>query len=333
MPRVLIRVLLICLAIMIAVAMTGCARSGPDTTSSPSPSMPPPTVHVASLKGATTMGLVAMMNDPASYLGSMPVTFDVEGTADAITPKLVSGDIDIAVIPANLAAVLYARTGGKIQVASVSALNVLYIVTKGVSVKSVADLAGQTVYSMGKGTTPEAVIDTVLDSQGLLGGVDVQYLSEATEVAAKLSASESGIAILPEPYVTVLTSKDSQTSVALDLGAAFRAATGSPVVTGVSVVRTDFAEAHRDVVVKFLAGSSKSAEFTNSSPAEAGKLIAAQGITPTAEIAATAIPRSGITSVTGSAAKAALAGYLETLYAANPALVGGALPGDDFYWA
>ena len=333
MPRLLIRVLLICLAIMIAVSVAGCARSGPDPASSPSASVPPPTLHVASLKGATTMGLVAMMDDPDSYLGPTPVTFDVEGTADAITPKLVSGDIDIAVIPANLAAVLYAKTGGKIQVASVSALNVLYVVTKGVPVTSVSDLAGRTVYSMGKGTTPEAVIDTILASQGLLGNVDVQYLSEATEVAAKLSASETGIAILPEPYVTVLTSKDSQTSVALDLGAAFRAATGSPVVTGVSVVRTDFAKAHRDLVVNFLTASSKSAEFANSSPDEAGKLIAASGITPTAEIAATAIPRSGITSITGSAAKAALTGYLETLYSSNPALVGGALPGDDFYWA
>jgi len=279
------------------------------------------------------MGLVAMMDDPDSYLGSTPVTFDVEGTADAITPKLVSGDIDIAVIPANLAAVLYAKTGGKIQVTSISALNVLYVVTKGVSVKSIADLAGQTVYSMGKGTTPEAVVDTVLASQGLLGNVNVQYLSEATEVAAKLSASETGIAILPEPYVTVLTSKDNRVSVALDLGAAFRTATGSPVVTGVSVVRSDFAEAHRDVVVGFLAASSKSAEYTNSSPDEAGKLIAAQGITPTAQIATTAIPRSGVTSITGTAAKTALTGYLETLYASNPALVGGSVPGDDFYWA
>jgi len=279
------------------------------------------------------MGLVGMMDDPGAYLSDVTATFDVEGTADAITPKLISGDIDIAVIPANLAAVLYAKTGGKIQVASVSALNVLYVVTKGVSVKSVADLAGQTVYSMGKGTTPEAVVDTVLASQGLLGNVDVQYLSEATEVAARLAAAETGIAILPEPYVTVLTSKDPQISVALDLGSAFQAATGSPVVTGVTVVRTDFAEAHRDLVVKFLAGSAKSATFANSSPDEAGKLIAAQGITPTAEIAATAIPRCGITSITGSAAKAALTGYLEVLYSSNPALVGGTLPDDGFYWS
>jgi len=333
MPRLLIRVLLICLAIMVAIAVAGCAQSSPDATPSPSGSVPPTTIHVASLKGATTMGLVGMMDDPESYLGAVPVTFDVEGTADAITPKLVSGDIDIAVIPANLAAVLYARTGGGIQVTSITALNVLYVVTKGVTVSSVDDLAGQTVYSMGKGTTPQAVVDTILDSQGLLGNVDVQYMSEATEVVAKLSATESGIAILPEPYVSVLTSKDNTISVALDLGAAFRAATGVPVVTAVSVVRTDFAQTHRDAVVKFLAASSKSAEFTASSPEDAARLIAAQGITPTAEIAQAAIPRSGITSVTGSAAKTALAGYLETLYASDPALVGGTLPGDDFYWA
>ena len=331
MPRLLIRVFLLSMAVMMAVVLAGCAQSDTRTTSSASASAPAQTVHVASLKGATTMGLVAMIDDPDSYFNA-PVSFDIEGTADAIAPQLVSGGIDIAVIPANLAAVLYAKTGGKIQVTSISALNVLYVVTKGVTVTSIDDFAGQTVYSMGKGTTPQAVVDTILAAQGLLEAVDVQYLSEATEVAAKLAASETGIAILPEPYVTILTSKDKSISVALDLGAAFRTATGSPVVTGVSVVRTDFAEAHRDLVVKFLAGSAKSAEFTNSSPVEAGQLIAAQGITPSADIATAAIPRSSITSITGAAAKDALAGYLEVLYASNPALVGGELPSDDFYW-
>ena len=326
MPRSLIRVLLICLALMVAVALASCAR--PSGTSST-----PTTLRVASLKGATTMGLVGMMDDPTDYLGSLPVTFDVEGTADAITPKLVSGDIDVAFIPANLAAVLYAKTGGEIQIASVSALNVLYVVSKGVPVTSVADLAGQTVYSMGKGTTPQAVFDTVLEAQGLSGRVDVRYLSEASEVAARLSAAESGAAVLPEPYVTILTSKDSQISVAVDLGAEFQRATGSPVVTGVSVVRKDFAEAHRDTVAAFLEASTRSAAFTNSSPLEAGELVAAQGIAPTAEIAAAAIPRSGITSITGAAARDSVSGYLAALFAADPSLVGGALPGDDFYWA
>jgi len=331
MPRVMIRAVLVFVAFIVAIVLTSCAQ--PASKQTPAPTGPLPTVNVASLKGATTMGLVAMMDNPSAYLGALPAKFTVEGTADAITPKLISGNIDIAFIPANLAAVLYAKTGGEIQVASISALNVLYVVTKGIQVTSLQDLAGKTVYSMGKGTTPQAVVDTVLNAQGLAGTVDVQYLSEATEVAAKLAAAESGIAVLPEPYVTTLTSNDPTLSVAVDLGAAFREATGSPVVTGVAVVRREFAELHRDAVLTFLAGSTKSAEYTNASPKEAGALIAAQGITPTAEIAETAIPRSGVTSITGSGTKTSLTGYLKTLYAANPALVGGTMPGDDFYWA
>lgn len=321
----------------VALSAAGCALPE-QPQNSPTPTgggdMPQETVttHVASLKGATTMGIVAMIDNPQAYLKG-PATFDVEGTADAITPKLVSGDIDIALVPANLAAVLYAKTNGGIQVTAINTLNVLYVVAKGVDVTSLQDLDGRTVYSTGKGTTPQAVIDTVLAGNGLTDSVQIQYLSEATEVAAKMAAADEGIAILPQPYVTVLTGKDPSISVAIDLGEQFQAITGSPVVTGVTVVRSQFASAHPDQVSDFVAASAKSAAYTNSSPAAAGALIAAQGIAPNAAVAEAAIPECNIVSITGAEAQAALSGYLMTLFDANPAMVGGSLPDEGFYWA
>jgi len=329
MRRIFGRAIVVIVVALAIAVVASCAQpvAAPERTASQESVM----IHVASLKGPTTMGIVGMMADPDKYrIG--PASFAVEGTADAITPKLVSGEVDIALIPANLAAVLYAKTNGGVQVASINTLNVLYVVSKGVTVTSLADLAGRTVYSTGKGTTPEAVMNTVLDGNGLTGSVHIEYLSEATEVAAKLAGASTGVAVLPQPYVTVVTSKDPSISVALDLGAEYEKVTGSPVVTGVTVVRTEFAKAYPGIVAGFLAASAESAGFTNASPAAAGELITAQGITPTAAIAEAAIPHCGIVSMSGPEARTALRNYLSTLAAANPALVGGSVPGDDFYW-
>ncbi|MCL2471214.1 MAG: ABC transporter substrate-binding protein [Propionibacteriaceae bacterium] len=302
------------------------------------PSAPPSgattAIRVASLKGPTTMGLVSMISDPGTYLGnSVSASFDMEGTADAITPKLVSGGIDVAFIPGNLAAVLYSKDPDMIQVAAITTLNVLYVVTKGVDIESVDDLAGQTVYSTGLGTTPQAVLDTVLAAHNLTTKVNVRYLSEASEVATRLASSTQAIAVLPEPFVTAAIAKDPSITVAIDLGVQFQAATGSPVVTGVAVVRQQYADEHSAAVQTFLAGLARSASHTVSSPDDAGVLIADQGITPTPQIATAAIPRCSITTITGYSAQVALDGYLASLYRANPALVGGSLPDAEFYWS
>ncbi|MCL2482899.1 MAG: ABC transporter substrate-binding protein [Propionibacteriaceae bacterium] len=316
---------------LFALVLSGCSASG--TRSSAPESGASNTIRVASLKGPTTMGLVSMISDPDSYLGdAVSASFDMEGTADAITPKLVSGGIDVAFIPANLAAVLYSKDPEMIQVAAITTLNVLYVVTKGVDIESVDDLTGQIVYSTGLGTTPEAVLDTVLAAHNLSDQVHVRYLSEASEVAARLASSSQAIAVLPEPYVTAAMSKDPSIKVAIDLGVQFQAATGSPVVSGVAVVRQEYADTHSDLVQTFLKGLARSASHTVSSPDTTGILIADQGITPTPQIATQAIPRCSITTITGHSVQVALDGYLASLYRSNPSLVGGTLPDSEFYW-
>ena len=315
----------ICAMLIGCLVLAGCAQPAPDPAG-------PLTVRAAVLKGPTAMGLAGLIADPGSYLGdSLTASFAVEGTADAISPKLLGGDLDIALLPSNLAAILHARSSGAVQVAAIDALNVLYVVAKGVDIASIDDLAGRTVYSTGLGTTPQAVLEVVLAAHGLTGQVNVQYLSEATEVAAKLAAADSGIAVLPQPYVTVVTKRDPATRVAVDLGAEFQAATGSPVVTGVTVVRRDFAAAHPEAVAAFLNASARSTAFTLASPVEAGQMIADLGIAD-AGVASAAIPYCGLTAVSGADVAEKLSGYLATLHDFKPELVGGALPGDDFYW-
>ena len=160
--------LLLAAAMSLALAACGASSSGSSVAAGSAASSQPASssasseaaetlstaepVRIAGLKGPTTMGLVNLQ--PMMEAGETAIDYDLQlyGTADEIVPLLMKGELDMAAIPANLAATLYQKTEGAIQVIAVNTLGVLYVVEKGDTVQSVADLAGRTILSTGKGT-------------------------------------------------------------------------------------------------------------------------------------------------------------------------------------
>lgn len=292
-------------------------------------------MRIAGLQGPTTMGMVKLMKDQES-MESPLYDVTVYGAADEIVPLLTKGELDAAAIPANLAATLYQKTEGKIQVAAVNTLGVLYVVTTGDDVASVADLAGKTIYSTGKGTTPEYVLNYILTENGIDPAKDVtiEYKSEATEVLSTLqSAGEGAVAVLPQPYVTAAQAQVEGLNVALDLTEEWnKIDPDSQLITGVLAVRSDYAEQHPEELEVFLADYRSSIEWVTANTADAAQLVAEYGIVAKAPLAEKALPACNITYMDGADMKQALSGYLDVLYQQDAASVGGALPGDDFYY-
>ena len=287
-----------------------------------------PAARVGSLKGPTSMGMAKMMQD-GGY------EFTIYGAADELNPLLVKGEMDIALIPCNVASVLYNNTEGKVQVAAINTLGVLYVVESGEEIQSVADLAGKTVYTTGKGTTPEYSLRHVLAKNGIDPDNDltIEFKSEATEVAAALSEGVAQIAVLPQPFVTTALMQNQNLRVALSMTDEWaKVDPDSQLITGVVVVRTQFAQEHPEVVDQFLADYDASQAYVNENPAQAGEWIAEMGIVGKAAVAEKALPACNIVCVTGEEMKAAVSGYLAALYDQNPKSVGGAVPGDDFYY-
>lgn len=335
--------------LLVLALLAGCGVKAPEASQEPSPSQqvtPSPeatpealgSVRLASLKGPTTMGLVKLLDDAATSKLSYTVDSTIYGTADEIQALLISGDVDMAAIPANLASVLYTKTEGKIQVAAINTLGVLSLVELGNSINSIADLSGKTVYSTGKGTTPEYMLNAVLSANKLSTGTDVivEYRSEATEIAALLAgetAVEGTIALLPQPYATTVLLSNPKARIALDLTKEWDKAgiDGSPV-TGVLVVNRDFAEKNSALVEAFLSDYSSSITWVNANNADAAELIAAAGIVPKAAVAEKALPFCNLSFIGGEDMKNTLSAYLKVLFDQNPKAVGGMMPDDNFYY-
>ena len=281
------------------------------------------------------MGMVKLMEDAENGEAANNYTFTIAGSADEVTPKLIQGEFDIAAVPANLASVLYNNTEGAVKLLAVNTLGVIYIVEKGDSVQSLADLKGKTIYATGKGSTPEYALNYILSENGIdpAADVTVEWKTEPTEVVQLLAQSENAVAMLPQPYVTVAQTQVEGLRVAVDLNQAWSELdNGSLFLTGVLVVRADFAEQYPDQLAAFLQEYQASTEWVNANVPEAAQLVEKFDIVKAA-VAEKAIPYCNITYLAGDEMKTAMAGYLQVLFDQNEKSVGDKLPGDDFYYA
>ena len=332
----------LCLTLALVLSLAACAQKPAETTDpAETPDTPeqeveaPVTARIAALKGPTAMGLVKLMSDAPSSANGPLSDFTLAGSADEVTPALIKGELDMACVPANLAAVLYGKTDGAVEVLVVNTLGVLYIVENGGTVQSMADLKGQTIVAAGKGSTPEYALRYLLTENGIDPDKDVtiDWKSEHSECVAALASGQATIALLPQPFVTVAQTKIEGLRMALDLTAEWdKLDNGSGLITGVIVARRDVVEANPGAVDSFLQDYAASVEWVNANNADAAQLIAEYGIIEAAPVAEKALPYCNIVCITGSEMKDKLSGYLQVLADAEPSSVGGALPGDDFYY-
>ena len=289
-------------------------------------------VRVGALSGPTTIGIVNLINDSANGQLETDYQLTMATQPDEIAAALNAGDLDIALIPANLAAVLYNRTEGGIRAIDINTYGVLYCISNDDSISSVSDLAGKTVITTGQGATPEYAINYLLDQYGVTD-CTLDFKTEGAEVVASLQADPNQIAILPQPAATAALAQVEGLISNFSLNDEWNAVSpDSAFVTGVTVVRTAFLEEHSDLVERFLVDHHNSVIKSVEDLEGTAQLVVDQGIIGAVPVAQRAIPLCNIACVTGADMKNDLSAYLQTLFDANPQSIGGALPGDDFYW-
>ena len=293
-------------------------------------------VRVGSLKGPTSMGLAYLMETAKNGEPANTYEFSMAGKADELVGNIANGSLDIALVPANVASVLYNKTQGQVKVIDINTLGVLYVVASDDSISTMEDLKGKTVYMTGKGTTPEFAMNYLLAENGLgSGDVTMEFKSEAAEVASILKEDPSAIGVLPQPFASAACMQNPELKTVMDLTEQWDLLNkegNSRMVTGVTIVRTGFLEEHESAVEQFLKDHAESAEYTSAEPEKAAQLVADIGIVEKAAMAQKAMPLCNIVCITGEEMKQALSGYLEVLSGQDAKSIGGTLPGDDFYY-
>lgn len=286
-------------------------------------------VRVAALSGPTGMGMAKLMSDAEAKTTVNTYTFDVYDAPETLLSEITAGKYDIAALPTNVAAKLYNKTNGELQVLAVNTLGVLYLLEIGTqNIKSVADLSGKTIYTTGQGSTPEYALKYILEKNG----VEANIVFETTADLVVSHAEEGALLMLPEPKVTAVKSQIENVTVALDITAEWDKVCDTSLAQGCVVATKAFAEANPDAVDSFLKDYEASINYVKENVADASELVAKYGIIPKAPLAAKAIPNSNLTFQSGAEMKATLVPLYNVLFNADASSVGGKLPADDFYY-
>ena len=292
-------------------------------------------VRVAVLNGTTGFGIAPLWSDVKNGKPDFNAKIDFYADASLIPPMIINGSVDIAAVPTNLAAVVYAKTSGKIRVIAVNTLGVLFLLENGTSVNSLQDLRGKTVYVPGQGSNPEYILKGLLSAAGLENDVTVDgtTYSSPDALTSALAAGLADIGVLPEPKVTAATMQvgSGTLRVALDFTDEWKTATGTDLVQGCLIVRNEFADAHPALVEKFLTEYAKSVEKVNSDPQNAASLIVRAGLAGKEALVINALPRCNIVCMTGENMETALNAFWKSLFDVLPSSVGGSVPDDGIF--
>ena len=313
-------------AVLVLSVLAGCTSPAPAAPAPDSLSAP---LNVGTLMGPTGMGMAGLFGREDE--GFQMNLYDAP---DQCMAGLLNGDLDVAAIPSNVAAVLYNKTEGGIRLLGVNTGGVLYVLSNNADpVSSLADLKGKTVYASGMGGVPEYAFKALMAKEGLAeDDIELIWMNSHADVVSTL-ISQGGYALVPEPQVTVAGTKADTVKVDLDINAMWKESFGYDLPMGVIACRAEIADNRADDLGYFLREYSKVLEGYNADKEAAAETIANAGILPAAGVAKAAMPRCNIMLETGTAhAKDILTPLYETLFSFNPQSVGGSIPGDDFYF-
>ena len=296
-------------------------------------------VNLAVLAGPTGIGAAGLMEANDAGETANHYAFTVASAPDEVVAGVANGSLDLAAVPTNLATTLYNKTSGGVQLLALNTYGVLYILENGETVNSMADLKGKTLYATGQGANPEYVLEYLLDKNGLTWSLDgsaadvqLQFVA-SEELTAGMVSGQYSLCMLPVPAVTAVTVQNPDVRVALDLTAEWDAlGTDGKLTQGCIVVRTAFAEEHPDAVKLFLQEYAASIESVLADPAHAGELCEQYGIVAKAPIATKAIPSCNLCCVSGDEMRPVIEPFYQVMFDYNPQSIGGAMPGDDFYY-
>ena len=321
-------------AAVAALGVAGLAGCSGSSSASSEKEVERVTIRVAGLKGPTSMGMVKMLEDSKAGKTKNTYEYTMGASADELVPAFNQGELDILAVPANLGAILYNSTNGGAEMLCANMLGAIYVLEVGDTISTIEDLKGKTIYTVGKGSTPEFLLRYLLNKHGLNMDTDVtvEFKEDATEVVGLLAAGTATVAMLPQPVVTVALAKVPGVNVVLDMNAEWDAvANGPKLVTAGLIGRKEFIDAHPEQIKDFLDELKTSTDWTNANVEEAAELIGSYDIVD-ASIAKVCLPACNVVCITGKEMKDSTEAYFQVLFDQNPESVGGKMPGNDFYY-
>lgn len=292
------------------------------------------TINVASLKGPSSIGMVKLHDQKSSLPDGTIVNYEIVPTPDAMIAKILSKEIDMATLPTNVAVKLFNK-GTEIKLTSIVGYGVLYLVYQNIEVNNWEDLKNNTIYVTAKGSTPDIILRYLLAENNLTPDKDIilDYSLEQVELSQLIIANKANIAVLPEPFVTMVLSKNKNAAIAFDLESEWaKSKNGLSLPMTCFVATKQITENNPMAVDEFLNLYEQSINWIKENPEDAAELVEKLDIGMNRETAIEAIPRCNVEFTPSKEAKEAVNSYINAILDFSPEDIGGKMPDESFYY-
>lgn len=290
------------------------------------------TVKISILKGPSGISSAWFVSNPPET-DSSKIEFLIAASADIVTAKLVSGEIDAGVLPVNVAAKLYSA-GIPLKAAAVVGNGMVKFLTNDPTIKSISDLRGKFIAIAGQKATPDYLFRFLASKDGLEAGKDYTpiYNLSYPEIAAALASGKIQYAVLPEPFAmqAFLLNRDLLSPISLD--SLWQKQTGmQSYPMSLFVVSKKLADGNRQLLDKILDSLEASVKKTVSDPKATAQLVEKLDLGLKASVAETAIPKSNYVYEDAVSDRKSIEALLSLFLSFEPASIGGKLPDQGFY--
>lgn len=291
------------------------------------------TVRLGVLKGPTGIGMAHLIegSNQNKTRGNYSVT--ISSLPDEIALGFLKGELDIVSVPVNMASILYNKSSHNAKLLAVNTVDAIYLLAPaGMKISSVSDLKDKRIIAQGKGVMPDILLTSLLEKEGLgYMSNNIEWKSEAAEVIKEAVSSNNAVVMLPEPFVSLLLTKDPKYRILFSLSDEWKKAGFSDnVVISVVIANKEYASSHKKEIQNFLYDLKSSVKIVKNDPALTARVVDKLDIAKE-DVIKNAIVRIGAVAITGWEAKKLLLPFYDVLFKASPRFIGGSAPMEDFY--
>ncbi|MGM0530914.1 MAG: ABC transporter substrate-binding protein [Bacteroidota bacterium] len=290
-------------------------------------------IDVATLRGPSAISMIHMI-DSLQTIQDRKVNFQIKNEPLQIRPLLFQEKVEFAVVPTNMASILYNK-GVNYQLAAVPVWGTLYLFGESEEITSWKDLKNKKIHLMAKGMTPDVMFRYLLEKNGIdpQNDVELDYsFPTHIELANAVASGKADLGVISEPMVSMVISKNNRVKPLISLNEAWKKQTNMEIPQTALLVHKDYARENKQEVNQFLKEYNESVSWINTHRKRGSELIVKHNILESEKVARQSIPRCNMQFRYAYENKDMVSGYLEIFHRMNPEIIGGKLPDEAFYY-
>lgn len=282
------------------------------------------------------MAMIRMIDNPPLLHESFHSKFEIKNEPSQVRSMILEENIDFAIVPSTMGALLYNKTG-KYILAAIPVWGTLYLFGRDTAIHEWHDLKGKKVSLMARGMTPDVMFRYLAEKNGLDPEKDMKLdysFPTHIELANAIASGVADLGVLSEPLTSLVMQNNPEVKPILNFDKEWNELFDGrvPFAQTALLVKKELAEQHPEIVDSYLEELEYSIDWVNQNPDSAAALIQKHAILPDSAVAYDAIPRSNLHFLEAGKEKKGIEQYFKVFYNFNPLIIGGELPNETFYY-